>query len=90
MAAILGNPLGYKRPLTDGEDLNDITDNGYYIIRISSAGALLNSPVLWDGGLIVINISYFLVQIVIGSNAENTYIRTKWGASSITPWRSII
>lgn len=90
MAGVLGNPLGYKRIITDGEDLNNITDNGYYLIRLSSDGTLLNSPIQNSGGLIVINFDYYRVQIVIGGGYENTYIRTKWASSTIIPWRSII
>lgn len=90
MAAVLGNPLGYQRVIVDGEDLNNITNNGYYIIRLSSSGSLINSPIYEGGGLIVININYFLVQIAIGGGAENTYIRTKWGSSAMMNWRSII
>lgn len=84
MAGVLGNPLGYQRALVTGTDFDNVTGNGYY--QILYAAEYLNSPCA-EGALIVINVSYFRIQIVIGSGAFSTYYRTKWGAGAITSWK---
>ena len=40
----------YKRPLTNGENLNDFLGNGRYSISISVRDTLLNKPEAWTSG----------------------------------------
>ena len=87
MAGALGNPLGYQRTLVSGTDFNDITANGYYQMVYSAE--YLNSPCK-EGALIVINVNYFFIQIVLGSQANGVYYRSKWGSSGMTGWYKIL
>ena len=87
MAGVLGNPLGFQGILFNGTDFNNITVNGYYLM-VNSA-EYLNYPCK-EGALIVINVSYFFIQIVLGSQANGVYYRSKWGSSDMTTWYKIL
>lgn len=82
----MGSPLGYKWDLVTGTDFNNVTGNGYYLFNYN--GEYSNSPCI-EGVLIVINASYFFIQIVIGSGGYGIYYRSKWGSSNMTSWIKI-
>ena len=86
VAAVLGNPLGHKNTIGQGTNLDSITSDGYYMLYKTTQED--NSPVE-DGCLIVMNVSFFFIQIVIGHNPIGIYIRFKWGSTAISPWNKI-
>ena len=83
VAAVLGNPLGYKNTISKGTNLDSITSDGYYMLYKTTQED--KSPVE-EGCLIVMNVSFFFIQIVIGNSPIGIYARFKWGSASIGSW----
>ena len=74
-----------------GKDFNAVKDVfGGIMLRQSEIGDYSNLPSdMTEGGVIVVNLSYFTLQFAFRNSNHFVYYRNCWGSSAWSAWRKI-